>query len=43
MKFCINDEIDKFKDISIFIQHFKDAVDFRVREYYKNRVETQLG
>ncbi|QXE20680.1 DEAD/DEAH box helicase family protein [Clostridium sp. 001] len=39
--FCLNENLEEFKANKAFVKHFKDAVDFRTREYYKNRVENK--
>ncbi|MGL5693520.1 MAG: DEAD/DEAH box helicase family protein [Peptostreptococcaceae bacterium] len=36
-KLSLNDDLDKFMDSDIFKREFKDAIDFRTKEYYKNR------
>lgn len=36
--YCLNENLEDFKANEAFVKHFKDAVDFRTREYYKNRV-----
>ncbi|WP_243124576.1 DEAD/DEAH box helicase family protein [Clostridium sp. AWRP] len=39
--YCLNENLEEFKANEAFVKHFKDAVDFRTREYYKNRVENK--
>ncbi|OAA91080.1 DEAD/DEAH box helicase family protein [Clostridium ljungdahlii] len=39
--YCLNENLEEFKANKAFVKHFKDAVDFRTREYYKNRVENK--
>lgn len=38
-KFCLNDELDKYRNDKYFLMHFKDAIDYRTIQYYKNRLE----
>ncbi|MCM8712122.1 DEAD/DEAH box helicase family protein [Clostridium sp. SYSU_GA19001] len=38
-KICIMSDIERFTDIQSFVDHFKDSVEYRVMEYYKNRGE----
>ena len=35
----LNDELEKFLNNNVFIQNVKDTIDFRTKEYYKNRYE----
>lgn len=39
--YCLDKNLEKFKANKAFVKHFKDAVDFRTREYYKNRLENK--
>lgn len=39
----LNERLDKVKDLAAFKKHFKDAVDFRVLSYYKDRLDKQEG
>ena len=36
---CLNKELEKFFNNEEFINRVKDAIDFRTKEYYKNRFE----
>ena len=36
---CLNKELEKFFNNEEFINSVKDAIDFRTKEYYKNRFE----
>lgn len=36
--FCLNSELESFKDNKAFLKHFKDAVEFRGREFYRRRL-----
>ncbi|WFD12184.1 DEAD/DEAH box helicase family protein [Tepidibacter hydrothermalis] len=40
--FCLNKELGDYIDNDCFIKHFKDAVEFRTKEYYKNRLEDKM-
>jgi superfamily II DNA or RNA helicase/HKD family nuclease len=40
-EFCLNKELEKFASNKAFMKHFKDAVDLRTMEYYKNRFESK--
>ncbi|WP_330400309.1 DEAD/DEAH box helicase [Tepidibacter mesophilus] len=40
--FCLNTELNDYTNNEYFIKHFKDAVEFRVRQYYKNRFEDKV-
>lgn len=37
--YCITKDIEPFKDNSIFLSNFKDAIDYRTRRFYKERIE----
>jgi hypothetical protein len=37
--FCVSGDVDRFRGNKEFVEHFRDAVEFRVREYYKGRME----
>lgn len=37
--FCINEKLEQYMDNQSFIRHFKDAIDYRTRRYYKERLE----
>ncbi|MTK11193.1 MAG: NgoFVII family restriction endonuclease [Clostridiaceae bacterium] len=39
--YCLNEALEEFSNNEAFMRNFKDAVDFRTREYYKNRVENR--
>ncbi|WPC40069.1 DEAD/DEAH box helicase family protein [Clostridium sp. JS66] len=39
--YCLNENLKEFKANEAFVRHFKDAVDFRTREYYKNRLQNK--
>ena len=36
---CLNDSLSNFTDKKIFKEHFLDAINFRTKEFYKNRLE----
>lgn len=36
--YCLNGALEEFSSNEVFMKNFKDAVDLRTREYYKNRV-----
>ncbi|MTI64979.1 MAG: NgoFVII family restriction endonuclease [Firmicutes bacterium] len=36
--FCLNKELEKYITNPIFVEHFKDAIDLRTKEFYKNRL-----
>ncbi|WP_418921779.1 DEAD/DEAH box helicase family protein [Clostridium aestuarii] len=38
-EFCLNERLGEFKDNDAFLENFRDAVEMRVREYYRNREE----
>ena len=38
-KVCLNRQLEKYLDNENFLNHFKDAIDFRTKEYYKNRIK----
>ncbi|KOA18070.1 UvrABC system protein B [Clostridium homopropionicum DSM 5847] len=38
-EFCLNEEIEEFKGNEIFSDHFRDAVEFREREFYRRRFD----
>lgn len=38
-EFCLNEEIEVFKENKVFLEHFRDAVEFREREFYRRRLE----
>lgn len=40
-EYCLNESLKEFNISESFMRNFKDAVDFRIREYYKNRVENK--
>jgi superfamily II DNA or RNA helicase/HKD family nuclease len=40
-EFCLKEELEAFSESEAFMRNFKDAVDLRTREYYKNRVENK--
>lgn len=40
--FCLNNELGDYMNNECFIKHFKDAVEFRTKEYYKNRFEDKV-
>ncbi|MBO3445283.1 hypothetical protein [Clostridium sp. CCUG 7971] len=35
----LNDELEKFLNNNVFIENVKDTIDFRTKEFYKNRYE----
>ncbi|MCH5138590.1 DEAD/DEAH box helicase family protein [Clostridiaceae bacterium UIB06] len=39
--YCLNGALEEFSSNEVFMRNFKDAVDLRTREYYKNRVENK--
>jgi superfamily II DNA or RNA helicase len=39
--YCLNEALNDFAESNAFMKNFKDAVDLRTREYYKNRVENK--
>lgn len=39
--FCLNEKLEEFKDNIGFIKQFKDAIDYRTRKYYKERLENR--
>ncbi|WDU82377.1 hypothetical protein [Caloramator sp. Dgby_cultured_2] len=39
--FCLNEELEAFINNKYFIKHFKDAVDFRIKQYYKERIKDE--
>ena len=39
--FCLNEKLEKFKNNESFKKHFKDAIDYRVIQYYRNRFKTK--
>ncbi|AGY77760.1 DEAD/DEAH box helicase family protein [Clostridium autoethanogenum] len=39
--YCLNEALEEFRSNEVFMRNFKDAVDLRTREYYKNRVENK--
>ncbi len=38
---CLNEELGKYLDNENFIKNIKDAIDFRTKEYYKNRFKNK--
>ena len=36
--YCLNEELEEFKDNESFIKQFKDVIDYRTRKYYKERL-----
>lgn len=40
---CINKDLKITKDNQVFLDHFKDSIDFRTKEYYKSRLEKKMG
>ena len=36
---CLNEELKPFLNNAYFLRNVKDAIDFRTKEYYKNRFE----
>jgi hypothetical protein len=38
---CLNEELGKFFGNKVFVENVKDAIDFRTKEYYKNRFESK--
>jgi len=41
-KFCLTNSLEKYIDKPAFILHFKDAIDYRTRSFYKERLEKKL-
>lgn len=41
-EYCLNEVLKEFGENQAFMRNFKDAVDLRTREYYKNRVEKKI-
>ena len=39
---CLNDSLSNFTDKKIFKEHFIDAINFRTKEFYKNRLEKKM-
>lgn len=39
---CINLDLKLVKENKVFLNHFKDSIDFRTKEYYKNRLEKKM-
>jgi type I site-specific restriction endonuclease len=39
--YCLNGTLEESSSNEVFMRNFKDAVDLRTREYYKNRVENK--
>ncbi len=39
--YCMVDELEAFKDNTIFIENFKDVIEFRTRKFYKERLEKE--
>jgi len=39
--YCLNEALEDFAASKVFMRNFKDVVDLRTREYYKNRVENK--
>ena len=37
--FCLNENLKEFANNKSFIKHFKDAIEYRTMQYYKNRFE----
>ncbi|MBC2579162.1 DEAD/DEAH box helicase family protein [Clostridium sp. DJ247] len=40
-EYCLNEALKQFGENQALMRNFKDAVDLRTREYYKNRVENK--
>jgi superfamily II DNA or RNA helicase/HKD family nuclease len=40
-EFCLNDELEGFKNNEFFLQNIEDAIQLRTHEYYKNRYENK--
>lgn len=40
-EFCLNEKLREFSLSETFMKSFKDAIDLRTREYYKNRFENK--
>ena len=38
---CLNEELRKYFDNDDFVKHVSDAIEFRTKEYYKNRFESK--
>ncbi len=39
---CLNESLREYVDNREFLGHFKDAVNFRTKEFYKNRLEKKM-
>ncbi|GIM28841.1 hypothetical protein CPJCM30710_15070 [Clostridium polyendosporum] len=39
--FCLNKGLEVYKSNKIFIENFKDAIDLRTMQYYKNRFDNK--
>jgi superfamily II DNA or RNA helicase/HKD family nuclease len=39
--FCITDKLEPFRNNEAFMENFRDAIQLRTREYYKNRYENR--
>lgn len=40
-KICLNSELKPYLSNDVFINHVKDAIDFRTKEYYKSRFDNK--
>jgi hypothetical protein len=40
-EYCLSYVLKGFSEDEVFMGNFKDAVDFKIREYYKNRVQNK--
>ncbi|MGL4912633.1 MAG: hypothetical protein ACRC3Y_09405 [Romboutsia sp.] len=36
---CLNEDLKEYFDNDDFVKHVADAIEFRIKEYYKNRFE----
>ena len=36
--FCLNKELERYITNTVFVEHFKDAIELRTKEFYKNRL-----
>jgi hypothetical protein len=40
-EFCINEDLESYKNNEAFLKNLEDAIQLRTREYYKNRYENK--
>jgi hypothetical protein len=41
-QFCIDSDLEQFKNNPVFISNFSDAIRYRIYEFYKNRLQEKL-